>query len=81
MERATPLNTSIDIAALMKALAEGTTSFGDGTGGWAPTSGLAVALWTDYGRVRSVLDDLAGEGVVRRHPSGADFWQIADGEA
>ncbi len=77
---AAPRHTSVDRDALLSAIREGTVSFGDGTGAWAGTAAISDSLWINYGRATWGLDDLAGEGVVRRHPSGADYWQIV-GEA
>lgn len=54
-------------------------SFGDGTGLWADMRDVARDLG-HYGSGRILLDDLAREGKARRHPSGADFWQVVDAE-
>ena len=71
----TPRGTTVDRDGLLRELSQATGSFGDGTARWASVQTLACALWVDYGRVRGELDRLADDGLVRRHPSGADYWQ------
>jgi hypothetical protein len=70
-----PRGTTVDRDRLLAELSKASGSFGDGTGRWASVQTLAAALWVDYGRMRGELDRLADDGLVRRHPSGAGYWQ------
>lgn len=48
-----------------------TGTFGDGSGRWASTSGVAYGAFCSYGRARHWLDLNA-----EQHPSGSDYWQL-----
>ena len=70
-----PRGNTVDRDRLLRELGNATGSFGDGTGRWASVESLASLLWVDYGRIAGELRRLADTGLVRRHPSGADYWQ------
>jgi hypothetical protein len=60
---------------VLRELGNATATFGDGSGRWAWVETLATALWVDYGRMAGAVRRLADEGLTRRHPRGADYWQ------
>ena len=70
-----PRRSAVDREQLLRELGNATATFGDGSGRWASVETLATVLWVDYGRMAGAVRRLADEGLTRRHPSGADYWQ------
>lgn len=67
-----------DVATALTDRGWVSTSFGDDTGLWISVRSLchSLGIYLNQGGVRRCLDDLAERGRARRHPSGADYWQV-----